>query len=155
MSVSGRHATISETDTPDRFLFEDHSTNGSYVNGQYVHNDSCKITPTDHITLGKAYVLPLDDIIKRYFTSTRTTVKKIVTPQPQPEPINQPQPVKEDNETLPGNETNIPPVVTPVCDSVVIKETNTVEKVPTWLWVLYVVSVIISFGLGCLMVCSF
>lgn len=148
MSVSSKHATISETDMPNCYMFEDHSTNGSYINGQYVHNGSCTISPTDHITLGKAYVLPIDDINKRYFSSTRTTAKKVVTPQPQAEPVNQPQPIIEDRGSIPSQETNSQPINTPVHEPVVIKEVNTVEKVPAWFWILYVASVIIAFGLG-------
>lgn len=75
-TVSGSHATLSETESPDIFLFEDHSTNGSYVNGQYIRNGSIKVGVNARITLGKTYVLPLEDIIRRFFSQSKTTKKK-------------------------------------------------------------------------------
>ena len=77
-TVSGTHATLSETSNPEVLLFEDHSTNGSYVNGEFVHNESREIRITDHITLGRTYVLPLEDIVRRYLSPSRTTQRKPV-----------------------------------------------------------------------------
>lgn len=145
-TVSGKHATISETGIPNTYLFEDHSTNGSYVNGQLLHNNSCKITITDHITLGRTYTLPLADIVKRYFTERRTTKKK-----PQEKGTQTPSKIwtsvklpsmasPEETVGLSNDATmNAPAVVT---------ETITVEKVPDWFWVLYGVSILIAFALG-------
>ena len=64
-TVSSRHATISDTEIPNTYLFEDHSLNGSYINGQFLHNGSCNVKTTDHITLVKTYTLPLLDIVNR------------------------------------------------------------------------------------------
>lgn len=77
-TVSGTHATLSETSNPEVLLFEDHSRNGSYVNGEFVHNESREIRITDHITLGRTYVLPLEDIVRRYLSPSRTTQRKPV-----------------------------------------------------------------------------
>ena len=74
-TVSGAHATISETDNPNQFLFEDHSRNGSYINGHLLHNDRCLINANDNITLSRTYVLPLTDILQNYFSS-RKTIKR-------------------------------------------------------------------------------
>ena len=145
-TVSGKHATISETDTPNMYLFEDHSMNGSYINGQLIHNASCKVNVSDHITLGKTYVLPFDDIVKRYFMSHRTTKKK---PQQKPEtPIAEPQ--------IPGSQTPVgdatvqsPETNVVTVEKVVEKEVEKiVEKVPAWYWVLLVASVVIAFVIG-------
>ena len=147
-TVSGKHATISETGIPNTYLFEDHSTNGSYVNGQLLHNNSCKITITDHITLGRTYTLPLTDIVKRYFTERRTTKKKPQEAQPQQFPqvipivedVTRPMPLSDETVgTFSNATTNTPAVVT---------ETITIEKVPDWFWVLYGVSILIAFAVG-------
>lgn len=149
-TVSGKHATISETDIPNTYLFEDHSTNGSYINGQLVHNDSCKVYITDHITLGRTYTLPLTDIVKRYFTERRITKKKPQEVQPQALPqdsgrfgINEetrPMPSSDESVSTPSDATKQVPAV--------ITETITVEKVPDWYWVLYAVSILIAFAVG-------
>lgn len=147
-TVSGKHATISETDIPNTYLFEDHSTNGSYINGQLLHNNSCKVYITDHITLGRTYTLPLADIVKRYISERRTTKKKPQKEQPQPQPqvyVNvkeNPQPPSS------GDETYI--ISSDVTDSApaVVTETITVEKVPDWYWVLYAVSILVAFAVG-------
>lgn len=145
-TVSGKHATISETETPNIYLFEDHSTNGSYINGQLLHNASCKVNVSDHITLGKTYILPFDDIVKRYFMAHRTTKKK---PQQKPEtPIDTP---KTPEDKTPAGEATVqapePNVVT--VEKIVEKEVEKiVEKVPAWFWVLFVASVAIAFFIG-------
>ena len=59
-TVSGDHATI--TKDGNSFILEDHSTNGTYVNGVHVHGKSCKISPTDRITLGKLYNVDLEKV---------------------------------------------------------------------------------------------
>jgi len=138
-TVSGNHATISETDTPNTFLFEDHSTNGTYINGQLVHNDTRTVNVGDHITLGKTYILPFDDIVKRYF-STKTTKKKPqfpqgngTTPVPSPEGETIPQPSN-------GN-TN---------ENSVVPEAKIIKEIPMWYWILYAGSIIVAFVLGIL-----
>lgn len=143
-TVSGKHATIYETDTPDTYLFEDHSTNGSYINGQLLHKASRNISVSDHITLGKSYVLPFGDVVKRFFTAQRTTKKK---PQPQPEkqvfnPMASADPIPSGEPTMPQeNVVTIEKVV----EKEVVKE---VEKVPAWFWVLYVVTAVVAFIIG-------
>lgn len=146
-TVSGKHATISETEIVNTFLFEDHSTNGSYINGQLLHNDCRKIKVTDHITLGKTYTLPLSDIVNRFFVSRPTTEKR-----PQDAPQKQPNgvvasPLSSSDETTRLLQQGEPSVIT--VEKVVEKEVEKViEKVPRWYWVLYVVSILIAFVIG-------
>lgn len=147
-NVSAKHATISETDIPNTYLFEDHSTNGSYVNGQFVHNDSCKITITDHITLGRKFTLPLTDLVKRYFTERRTTKRKPqeVQPQLQSHVFTD---VNEVTQSMFPSEVTIgltSSTTTPTPS--VVRETITIEKVPGWFWGLYCVSILIAFAIG-------
>ena len=137
-TVSGNHATISETDTPDIFLFEDHSTNGTYINGQLIHNDSCTIKIEDHITLGKTYILPFDDVVKRYFSNSKTTKKK---PQPPQDNVTTPIPSSE-GATMPQPSTGLPN------GQPVVSEPQILKKIPMWYWILYAGSVIVAFLLG-------
>lgn len=94
-TVSGTHATLSETANPDVLLFEDHSTNGSYVNGEFVHNESREIRLTDHITLGRTYVLPLEDIVRRFLPPSRPT---------KPKPVDQAFPSSRITKRKPANQ---------------------------------------------------
>ena len=142
-TVSGQHATIYETDNSNTYLFEDHSTNGSYINGQLIHHDSCKVNVTDHITLGKTYILPFEDIVKRYFMAQRTTKKKPQQPEKQVfNPMASADPIPSGEPTMPQeNVVTIEKVV----EKEVVKE---VEKVPAWFWVLYVVTAVVAFIIG-------
>ena len=101
-----------------------------------MHNGSCKVNATDHITLGKTYVLPIADIVKRYFMSKRTTDKK----QPKQEDAKKPEETTNLQSTAEKNPT-------PVQSKVQIVE-KVVEKTPIWVWPLYVVSVVIAFIIG-------
>lgn len=77
--VSGRHATITEVvseGTSGRvFILEDHSTNGTFVNSNFVHNGTCKIKEGDSITLGRDYVLEWTQILP-FFGGGRKTDRK-------------------------------------------------------------------------------
>jgi hypothetical protein len=53
--VSRKHANIYYSN--GRILFEDISTNGSYVNDNFIHHTKVEIFPNDVIMLGKHYVL--------------------------------------------------------------------------------------------------
>lgn len=59
-TVSGNHATI--TKEGNSYILEDHSTNGTYINGTRIHNASCQIRPSDRITLGQQYVLAFSTV---------------------------------------------------------------------------------------------
>lgn len=78
--VSGRHATITEVRVEDssqkQFILEDHSTNGTYVNSQIVHNGTYKIKEGDTITLGRDYLLDWD-LILPFFGERKTSRKPI------------------------------------------------------------------------------
>lgn len=85
-TVSGKHATLYEGSFKGRYILEDHSTNGTYVNGQLIHYEKCEVQVSDHITLGRTYILPLREIDERYFGGRKTTKKPVSQPIPQPSP---------------------------------------------------------------------
>jgi uncharacterized membrane protein YhaH (DUF805 family) len=58
--VSRNHATLAMKG--DTLMFEDNSTNGSYVNGQRVHHSQQPVCRGDKIVLGKNYTLSWSDI---------------------------------------------------------------------------------------------
>lgn len=61
-AVSAQHATIEMVS--GQMYLEDHSTNGSYVNGQFVHNGRIAINPNDDVTLGREYRLDLGEVFR-------------------------------------------------------------------------------------------
>lgn len=136
-TVSGNHATITETDTLGVFLFEDHSANGSYINGQFVHNESRTIKIDDHITLGKTYTISLTEIVKRYFPR-KTTQKKNIP--------------NSENSSQGSSLPHVPPIApAPVVEKIEDPIPVTLKDLPMKFWVLYAASVIIAFILGCCM----
>lgn len=88
--VSGRHATITEVRVEDssqkQFILEDHSTNGTYVNSQIVHNGTYKIKEGDTITLGRDYLLDWDLVLP--FFGVRKTSRKPIGQETQLKPQN-------------------------------------------------------------------
>ncbi|MDR1380860.1 MAG: FHA domain-containing protein [Tannerella sp.] len=58
--VSRTHANIYYSN--GRISFEDISTNGSYVNNNFIHRSKIEIFPNDVVMLGKQYVLPWSTI---------------------------------------------------------------------------------------------
>ncbi|MBQ3945947.1 MAG: FHA domain-containing protein [Alphaproteobacteria bacterium] len=76
--VSGCHATIIETGDPNdmQFILEDHSTNGTFVNSQLVHNGTYHIKEGDAITLGRDYLLDWGQILP-FFEGRKTQRKSI------------------------------------------------------------------------------
>ena len=89
--VPGRYTTVSESHvTIERlgknYTLIDHSTNGTYVNGVKVLNDSCHIVMTDTITLGQKYALDM------------TQVEKLLADEPQAEPALKEVPTEEPKE---------------------------------------------------------
>ena len=94
-TVSGNHATISKAGSA--YILEDHSTNGTYINGQHIHHASCPIRPGDQITLGQQYVLDFA-LVQNLLGSGHATQRYPETPAtarvapmqvPQPAPLNQ------------------------------------------------------------------
>lgn len=67
-TVSNRHADIRREG--DNLLFVDHSTNGTMVNGQKVHNRAVNIYPGDKIVLANVFELSWD-VIQTHFPDTR------------------------------------------------------------------------------------
>ena len=157
-TVSGSHATISETDRPGIFLYEDHSRNGSYINGLALHNDSCTVGINDQITLGKTYVLPLADIARRYFSTSRATVKKPAG-QPLPDSIYvSPTPIMPETPSTPSVvDSRVPetPAVPPQIEPRVVKSPETIgqtssksETKPWWYWAVLIGSIILGLIIG-------
>lgn len=73
-TVSNEHAEIESTGSS--LLFYDHSSNGTSINGQKIHNTNVPIYPGDEILLAGVYRLDWE-ILERYFpTSRRPTVTK-------------------------------------------------------------------------------
>ena len=90
-TVSGNHATISYDGAA--YILQDHSTNGTYVNGNRIHHASCQIRLGDHITLGTQYVLNMNEVIY-LLGGGRATQRRVDTPAtarmaPQAQPMNQ------------------------------------------------------------------
>lgn len=77
-TVSSNHATI--TDNGGTLTLQDHSTNGTYINGQYIHNQSATIRQGDRITLGTHYELSWREIMQ-YFGGSHATQRIPNTPQ--------------------------------------------------------------------------
>ena len=90
-TVSGNHATISYDGVA--YILQDHSTNGTYVNGNRIHHASCQIRLGDHITLGTQYVLNMNEVTS-LLGGGRATQRRVDTPAtarvaPQAQPMNQ------------------------------------------------------------------
>lgn len=86
-TVSGRHATI--TRSGNSYVFEDHSTNGSYINEQKVHNTTATLRHGDTIRLSTGYLLDWRQI-DALMADERATVDNRATqmmPQSEPEPV--------------------------------------------------------------------
>lgn len=60
-TVSGNHATIFYDG--GTYILQDHSTNGTYINGNRIHNTSSQIRLGDHITLGSQYILNMNEVV--------------------------------------------------------------------------------------------
>ena len=86
-TVSGRHATI--TRSGNSYIFEDHSTNGSYINEQKVHNTTVTLRHGDTIRLSTSYALGWRQI-DALMADERATIDNRATqmmPQSEPEPV--------------------------------------------------------------------
>ena len=90
-TVSGNHATISYDGST--YTLQDHSTNGTYVNGNRIHNASCQIRQGDHITLASQYVLNMNEVISLLGGghATQRRVHQATSPMPQVAPQVVPQ----------------------------------------------------------------
>lgn len=94
-TVSGDHATISKNG--NSYILEDHSTNGTYVNGSHIHHASCQIRPGDQITLGQQYILDFSAVqnllgsgrVTQRFPETPATARVAPMQVPQQAPLNQ------------------------------------------------------------------
>ena len=111
-TVSGQHATIEQVG--NQLYLQDHSTNGTYVNGTHIHNQRIAIAPNDRITLSTSYSLDMQQVMQylspmgnpsrataRYVPSAPTPVQ-VQQPKPQPRPIQQPvvQPIQQPEQSV-------------------------------------------------------
>ena len=102
-TVSSSHATISENGGV--LTLQDHSTNGTYINGQFIRNQSIIIRQGDNITLGQQYVLPWREVMQ-YFGGSHATQRYQPTPLTQRDANQQPQFAQQININLGGREDN-------------------------------------------------
>lgn len=103
-TVSGNHATIYVEN--GQLRFEDHSTNGSYVNGRPIHNTSCYIQQGDAVLLSHKYSLDwnvLSDYLPRDHATHRfpqnvgqDPISHNAEGNRQDQPINKPKPPMPD-----------------------------------------------------------
>lgn len=75
-TVSGNHATI--TCNGNTLILEDHSTNGTYVNGIKCHNGSVQIHMGDSVTLGQQYPLNISEVMS--LLGGHAATQRMVTP---------------------------------------------------------------------------
>lgn len=95
-TVSGHHATITQAN--GQLYLQDHSTNGTYINGQFVHNNQqIAITPNDTITLGREYHLDMSAVVRALQATAgggrETMLRQPQTPRyvdPMPQPAETP-----------------------------------------------------------------
>ena len=75
--VSRVHASIFLNDK--MLVFEDSSSNGSYVNEQKVHHEKKNLKRNDQIKLGESCIVSWDEIIlffPDFFPQTKTSIRK-------------------------------------------------------------------------------
>ena len=113
--VSSNHLTITEqiddsTHQTVCYLLEDHSTNGTYINTQFVHNGTYYVKQGDHITLGRQYELNWEKMM-RFFATSKT--QKKTDPLPAQNLLNEKK-VKDSQETKPVQQFDSPD---PIYDS--------------------------------------
>lgn len=63
-AVSGYHADVYVYDN-GAIQYMDHSTNGTMINGVYVHNSACALTGTEFIGLPGEINIPISDILAK------------------------------------------------------------------------------------------
>lgn len=79
-TVSTNHATIFYDG--GTYILQDHSTNGTYINGNQIHNTSSQIRQGDHITLGSQYVLNMNEVVS-LLGGGRATQRRVDAPATQ------------------------------------------------------------------------
>lgn len=104
-TVSTNHATIFYDG--GTYILQDHSTNGTYINGNRIHNTSSQIRQGDHITLGSQYVLNMNEVVS-LLGGGRATQRRVdapatqrYAPQVPAQPMNQ-----QINVNIGGNANN-------------------------------------------------
>ena len=115
-TVSGHHATI--TRTGNDYMFEDHSTNGSYINNERIHNATVRIVRGDNIKLSTSYTLNWRQIENLMADSNATVDNRATQYRPQEpsfsnvpkvesySPVREPAPVSNVNVGQAQNKPN-------------------------------------------------
>ena len=102
-SVSGYHADLEIHDNGE-MIFIDHSTNGTMVNGNHLHNDNCHVFGTDNIVFPGQHVFDWKkvDVPAVVQSPAPTPAVQPVYAQPVPQPVyQQPMPVVQPNQQMP------------------------------------------------------
>ncbi|MCC8071637.1 MAG: FHA domain-containing protein [Bacteroidales bacterium] len=85
-TVSNNHATLSLVG--DKMLYRDHSTNGTIINGQKIHNREVEVHPGDHVILAAVYPLEWNDVRQHFGTMPhRPTVERNIRADVQQGPV--------------------------------------------------------------------
>ncbi len=80
LTVSNEHADITLNDH-DELIFHDHSSNGTIINGQKIHNTTVQIFVGDEILLGEQCPLDWSEVQRFFPNLKRPTVAQKPTPQ--------------------------------------------------------------------------
>jgi pSer/pThr/pTyr-binding forkhead associated (FHA) protein len=72
-TVSGHHATITIDRENGEVFFTDHSTNGSWINGQNVSNKKCRIKGDEKAVLANSVTIDLKEIVGNIGIQQRRT----------------------------------------------------------------------------------
>ncbi len=133
-TVSHNHAEIERT-TDGRLLFIDHSTNGSTVNGQKIHNGSTYVNEGERIMLANAYDVSWNDVLA-------------MLPRPNPSRVTVQHNIHSDPDYQSGRATNryVPPVMPGANVSQPQPSGLTEEELRRWNWGGFLLSWI--WGLG-------
>ncbi len=81
-SVSRRHAEI-ELQNGEVFIFDQNSTNGTWINGERLVEPRAKLTVSDTIVLGTAVIVLIEDMLPSQATKPKQA--EPVAPDPEPE----------------------------------------------------------------------
>lgn len=124
-TVSGHHATI--TRSGDNYVFEDHSTNGSYINNDRIHNVTTRIYRGDNIKLSSSYTLDWRQIDNLMGCGNETVDNRATQYRPQAaafsnvpkaesySPVREPAPVNNVNVGQAQDKPNQPMQESPKC----------------------------------------
>ena len=88
-SVSGYHADLDILDSGE-MMFTDHSTNGTMVNGNHLHNDYCRVFGTDDIIFPGQHKFDWTKVDVTVPIPAPAPAQQPAYQQPAPAPVQQP-----------------------------------------------------------------